>query len=252
MEYTAVALSALIASLFTFYSGFGLGTILMPIVALFFPLPLAIALTAVVHLFHSGVKALFLWKAVDWKVVWRFGISACIAALLGAWLLQTLSTLEPIGRYHVLGITARVSWLHLTIGLLLIGIATGELFYSEKLRLKNLYLGGALSGFFGGLSGNQGAFRSAFLIQTRFGKESFIATSALIAVSVDLVRLTIYGLSFEYLLSSSNISLLIIAISSAFMGLCLGMVLLEKITIRFIQGLVGVLLYILGGLFILG
>jgi len=37
-------------------SGFGLGTLLLPVFALFFPLPVAIAATALVHLANNFFK----------------------------------------------------------------------------------------------------------------------------------------------------------------------------------------------------
>lgn len=48
-----------------------------------------------------------------------------------------------------------------------------------------------MSGFFGGLSGNQGAFRSAFLIKAGLSKDAYIATGVVAAVIVDLTRLGI-------------------------------------------------------------
>jgi hypothetical protein len=61
---------------------------------------------------------------------------------------------------------------------------------------KYLPLGGLLSGFFGGLSGLQGAMRSAFLIKAGLNKEAFIGTNTVSAVVVDVARLIVYGLSF--------------------------------------------------------
>ncbi len=40
-----------------------------------------------------------------------------------------------------------------------------------------------MTGFFGGLSGMQGAMRSAFLAKSGLGKEAFIATGAVIAAA---------------------------------------------------------------------
>ena len=56
MEYIVVCLAALLASALTLFSGFGLGTLLMPVVAIFFPLNLAIAITAIVHLLNNLFK----------------------------------------------------------------------------------------------------------------------------------------------------------------------------------------------------
>ena len=46
-----VSLIAALASSLTFFSGFGLGTLLLPAFALFYPIELAVASTAVVHSF---------------------------------------------------------------------------------------------------------------------------------------------------------------------------------------------------------
>lgn len=50
MEYFVICVTALLASAVTLFSGFGLGTVLMPVFALFVPAPVAVAATA----FASG------------------------------------------------------------------------------------------------------------------------------------------------------------------------------------------------------
>ena len=87
MELLWIGLAALFAAGLTLFSGFGLGTLLTPVFALFFPLPLAIAGTAVVHLANNVFKLGLLVKHADWRVVWRFGLPAMAAAVLGALLL---------------------------------------------------------------------------------------------------------------------------------------------------------------------
>ncbi len=251
MEYLLIGLSAFLASLVTFYSGFGLATILMPIIAVFFPLPIAIGLTAVVHFVHSLLRTGLLWKAIDWKIVLRFGIPALIAVIPGALALKELSKFAPLKKYTIFSIAGEITLLHLCIGILLILFATMEMF-PNKIRVKNLMLGGALSGFFGGLSGNQGAIRSAFLIHTHLGKEAFIGTNAFIGAVVDIFRIAIYSWSFGQLLVSIDKTLLWSAVGGAFVGVFLGMILLKKVTMTFIQQIVIVLLYLLGALLALG
>lgn len=46
MELIIICLVAFITAILTFFSGFGLGTILMPVFAIFFPVEIAIALGA--------------------------------------------------------------------------------------------------------------------------------------------------------------------------------------------------------------
>jgi uncharacterized membrane protein YfcA len=251
MEYCIIALSSFLASLVTFYSGFGLATILMPVIAIFFPLPIAIGLAAVVHLVHSMLRTGLLWKAIDWKIVVHFGIPALIAVIPGALALQKLSHFAPLTTYTFFSIKGEVSILHLCIGLLLIFFATLEMFPREY-RVKNLILGGALSGFFGGLSGNQGAIRSVFLVNMDLDKEAFIGTNAVIGVVVDIARLVIYSFSFGTLLVQADRTLLGVALGGALAGIFLGMFLLRKATIAFIQKVIIALLYLLGILLAVG
>jgi len=251
MEYFFIAVSAFLASLVTFYSGFGLATILMPVIAVFFPLPVAIGLTAIVHLVHSVLRAGLLWKAIQWDVVFRFGIPALMAVIPGALALQKLSHFAPLRKYTVLGIHGEISVLHIFIGVLLILFASMEMF-PQKIGVKNLILGGILSGFFGGLSGNQGAIRSAFLIQTHLNKEAFIGTNALIGAVVDLFRIAIYSWSFGQLLVHIDKTLLGAAFGGALTGIFLGMALLKKVTIALIQQIIVGLLYFLGALLVFG
>ena len=56
MDYFVICAVAVLASGVTLFSGFGLGTVLMPAFALFFPVPVAIAATAVVHLANNLFK----------------------------------------------------------------------------------------------------------------------------------------------------------------------------------------------------
>lgn len=76
MELLSIAVVALLASGLTLFSGFGLGTILTPVFALFFPVTLAVAATAVVHFANNLFKLALLARAADWAVVLRFGVPA--------------------------------------------------------------------------------------------------------------------------------------------------------------------------------
>ncbi len=109
-----------------------------------------------------------------------------------------------------------------------------------------------MSGFLGGLSGHQGAFRSAFLIKSRLGKESFVGTGVVIAVMVDMSRITAYsGLLWSQEVRD-NLNLIIIASLAAFAGALLGRMLLKKITLRSVQLIVAGLLFFIAAGLILG
>jgi len=114
---------------------------------------------------------------------------------------------------------------------------------------KYLALGGVLSGFFGGLSGNQGALRSAFLLKAGLDKEAFIGTGTVAAVIVDAARLIVYGIGF-YSLHFSGVreiqGLVLAATAAAFLGAFIGARLMKKITLRAVQILVGAMLMLVG------
>ena len=109
---------------------------------------------------------------------------------------------------------------------------------------KYLSLGGAFSGFFGGLSGNQGALRSAFLVRLNLSKEAFIASGIAIACMVDISRLTLYSRYFFNSETSLNLYLLAAATLSAFAGAFLGNKLLKKITLNSVKYIVATMLLV--------
>lgn len=250
-----ITITAFLASILTLYSGFGLGTILMPVVAIFFPIAVAVALTAFVHLLNNLFKLAALWRDINWRVTWRFGLPAILATVPGAWLLTDLSDSPALHSYSLAGMDAIITPVKLTVGVLLILFATMEwlpILKNIKLTEKSLPFGGVLSGFFGGLSGHQGAFRSAFLIHAGLDKNAFVGTNAAIAALVDTTRLAVYGMNITLLLGQVNTGLILAATAAAFAGVLAGKIGLKKVTIGFIQKLVAVLLYILGGLLMAG
>jgi uncharacterized protein len=109
-----------------------------------------------------------------------------------------------------------------------------------------LPLGGFLSGFFGGLSGHQGALRSAFLIRAGLSKEKYLGTGIVIACLVDVSRIAVYGPHFSAMHFADNGSLLGAAVISALLGAVMGNRLMKKVTLRSIQILVSVLLFAIG------
>ena len=118
---------------------------------------------------------------------------------------------------------------------------------------KYLPFGGLLSGFFGGLSGHQGALRSAFLIRSGLSKERFIATGVAIACLIDVSRLSVYVQNISQISSEKiDIQLLVFATLSAFLGAYWGNKILKKITISSVQMVVAVALMIFSVFLALG
>ena len=249
MDYVVIAAAALLASVLTLFSGFGLGTLLMPVIALFLPLDVAIGVTALVHFANNLFKVGLFRRQADLDILVRFGLPAILAAIVGALLLASLSTLPPLFSYDLLGQSMDVYPLKLCVGLIILCFVLLELsprFNALSLERRFLPLGGVISGFFGGLSGHQGAFRSLFLIKAGLDKNAFIATSALLAALVDVTRLLIYGWRATFRPDTMNWSLAGIAALAAFIGAYWGKRLLGKTTRHRIQQAVSALLVVIG------
>ena len=220
MEIVLIAAVALVASALTLFSGFGLGTLLVPAFALLFPVPLAVAAAAAVHLANNALKVGLLARQADRRTVLHFGVPAAGAAIAGAALLGAFDRVPALLTYALGEGSHEVTLVKLVIGALIAGFALLELsprFQLLALDPRWLPLGGALSGFFGGLSGNQGALRSAFLLKAGLSKDAFVATGVVSAVIVDVVRVAVYGhgLVADSLLQSPQV-LRSVAIATAF------------------------------------
>jgi uncharacterized protein len=241
MDLLVVCVVALLASLLTFFSGFGLGTLLLPAFALFMPLPQAVAATAVVHGLNGLFKLALMHAHVDRRVLLRFGIPAILAAFVGAWLLSRLGTLPTLYAYTAFDREFAITPIKLVIGLLLLAFALIELV--PKLRdaqfdMRWMPLGGVLSGFFGGLAGMQGALRSAFLARAGLDKHAFVATGAAIAVLIDVTRVSQYARTLSHDMAQLDLSLLAAAVAAAFIGAYAGSKLLTKTTLATVQRMV--------------
>lgn len=260
MEILIVCIVAFAAAMLTFFSGFGLGTILLPVFALFFSVEIAIAMTAMVHLVNNLFKLFLVWLHIDKGVVARFAIPAAIFAFIGAFILKSITTNTVLFTFEILNYQFNITLLKLIIGVLMILFAIVELSKNlQKITFSKRYLslGGSLSGFFGGLSGHQGALRSMFLMKAGLTKEAFIATGVAAAVVIDVSRLTVYGTSFftknvvftENTLASKMI---FFACLAAFLGSFIGQKLLKKVTLESVNKIVGVMILATSILLILG
>lgn len=253
MEYVAIPAAAFVASVLSFYSGFGLGTLLMPVLALFFPLPAAIAATAVVHGSNNLFKIAMVGIKADRDLVVKFGLPAIAAAFAGAWALHlfTAASGSAAFSYTLLGKTAVITPLKLLLALLMLGFAAVDIHPSlkgMKFDRRYLPLGGLLSGFFGGLSGHQGALRSAFLVKTDVTPEAFVATNAVIGFMVDFSRLCVYAYTIFALGDAAAAGhkfpagVAAVSVLASVAGVLIGLKFLHKVTISVIQALTAAML----------
>jgi len=254
LPYVVLTVTALAASGLTLFSGFGLGTILTPVFAVFFPIEVAIASTAVVHLSNNLFKLGMLWRNADLAIVVRFAVPGAVTATLGAMLLTRLSDMPVLASYVLAGRTFEVEMVKVVVGGLIGVFALLELMPSLEDRIrfnrKHLSIAGALSGFFGGLSGNQGALRSAALIHCGLEKTVFIATGVVCAVVVDMFRLVGYGAAFykenfSTVLDAGGAGLVGATTLAAFTGAFAGARLMKKVTMEVVKWIVGIFLLFL-------
>ena len=173
--------------------------------------------------------------------------------MVGAWLLREVVSLPPISQYQFAGRTAVVSPVKLIVAVLMMIFAVLELIprYKEwQVSPRYISIGGFLSGFFGGLSGHQGALRAAFLVRAGLTKEAFIGTTAVCSVVVDVSRLLVYGVTFfaadfMVLHRQGGTGLVAIGALSAFAGSFLATRLVKKVTFRAIRYAVAAMLFVI-------
>jgi len=254
VPHLVVGTVALIVAALTLVTGFGLGTLLLPAFAMFFPIEIAVAATAVVHLANNLFKLALIGRWARWDIVVSFGTVSAIGAIAGAWVLARLADGGTLVEYKLIEHPCRVTVMGLVVGTLI--VAFGALEFSARLDRaiiprRWLLAGGVLSGFFGGLSGHQGALRSAFLVRAGMTKEQLVGTRAVCAVIVDLSRLLVYGLTFigahaATLADGNGAGLILTASLAAFVGSYFGARLVKSVTLVFIRRVVGVALLALG------
>lgn len=246
MEYIIVPIVAFLSSALTLLSGFGLGMMLSAALFLFFPLDIAVALTAIVH-FANNILKIGLFKAhIDKTLVLRFGIPAIICAVIGAKVLNLIAHSESLGSFTVFGETVELVPLKITLGVLMIVFAYFKPNPKHTEKRSFLVYGGILSGFFGGLAGHQGGVRSAFLTKLDLKKETFIASGVAIACLIDISRISIYALDGKLNPASESVNIMLLSIICAFLGVFLGKKMMEKTTYKTIQWIVKTLLTVQG------
>jgi len=221
---------------------------LTPVFFLFFKdLPLAIAATAIVHFLNNVFKFLLMKRSIDWKIAIPFGLAAIPAALLGALLVDQIENFT-VFTYAFGSFQPEVKLLNLVFGAILIGFALIELIprWGLAFSKKSLWFGGVISGFFGGLSGHQGALRTAFLIRYNLSKEVFIATGILVALVIDIARTSVYAFHIDYSEISKNWMLILGSLSAALLGAITGKYYLKKIKFQTLNRIVAVAMLIFG------
>jgi uncharacterized membrane protein YfcA len=214
---------------------------LLPVFAIFFPLSEAVMLTAIVHLLNNLFKGFLIYKHIRKDVVIKFGLLAILFALLGAYCLERLQAGLALYSFQ----DRSVSLVSFVMAIVILFFALFEIIpFFQKLVFppSMIYVGGALTGFFGGLSGHQGALRSAFFLRLGLTKEQLIGTGTAIAILIDVSRLSVYFKNTSNFSVAATQNYLLVAIASAFIGSYLGNHFLKKITIPLVQKIIAICL----------
>ena len=251
MEFLIIALVAFAASGLTFFSGFGLGTVLLAAFALFLSAPAAVAATGAVHLLNNLFKGALVFRSIHWRTVLMFGLPAVPAAMIGAVVLKALSA-SPAFHWTAFGREFVPTTAGMVIGLAMIGFAALEAMpWFQRLALPPRFLpvGGMLSGLMGGMTGQQGALRSMFLLKAGLDGPRFIASGVMIAVLIDLARLPTYVATFDasvMTLAGREGALIAVGAVSAFAGAWLGARFLKRAQIGVIRIIVAIMMVVIG------
>jgi uncharacterized membrane protein YfcA len=235
-----IVVTPFLGALATFFTGFGLNTILVPVFMIYFDAPLAVLMAGIVHLCNNILKVALTARSINWNLFRNFGLPALLFAFIGAQLLNTVK--DTIGPQ-----------LTPVFGGIFILFALLELF-NWKLPLQGpwaMRIGGILSGFFGGFSGHQGALRALFLSKLKMKPIVFVATTAFISLLVDLTRVSVY-FSGSWFYNYYPTYIMLYCVPSALAGTLIGRKYIKKVNHAKLSIIVGVALLAMGLTMVLG
>jgi uncharacterized membrane protein YfcA len=225
-------IAGLLAGAIAAVTGFGIGSLLTPVLALQVDTRLAVAAVSLPHLIGTSLRFALMHGGVDRRVLWSFGITSAAGGLVGALLQGAASS----------------RWLTILFGVLLLFAAMSEMTgLARRMRFRGwvAWVAGALSGMLGGLVGNQGGIRSAALIGFDLRKEMFVGTATAIALFVDGARVPIY-LYTQHQEMRGVLLWIILAIAAVIAGTLLGTRALGRIPDVWFRRVLAVTLAILG------
>jgi uncharacterized protein len=179
--FAAIAfLAGVLAGAIASIAGFGIGSVLTPVLATQFDVRLAIAAVSLPHLAGTLARLMLLRAHIDRDVLFGFGLASALGGLVGAALQAVVASAA----------------LAIVFGALLIFAGLGSLTgFARRMRFRGrgaALVGGAASGLLGGLVGNQGGIRAAALLGFDVERQAFVATATAVALVVDGARIPVY------------------------------------------------------------
>ena len=227
-----VGLVAVVAGGIAAVAGFGIGSLLTPVLAIETGMKLAVAAITIPHFVGSALRFWILRRHVDRRVLVGFGAASALGGLAGALAHVWVSS-------RLLGVV---------FGVLLVLAAIAEFTgWIQRVRWgrRAAWVAGVLSGAFGGLVGNQGGIRAAAMLGFHVPKESFVATATAIALFVDAARLPVY-LYAEWREILAIWPLMLIATIGVVVGTMIGTRVLGHIPQQVFRRVVATVLLLLG------
>jgi uncharacterized membrane protein YfcA len=212
-------------------SGFGSSLLFVPIAGFFLDFHSVLGVTALFHLASNLSKITLFRNGIDKQLIINIGIPSIVFVALGAYLSNFLNS----------------DVLEIILGIFLIAVSF-VLFVFKNWVIKpnkfNSIIGGSLSGLTAGLLGTGGAIRGLTLAAFDLEMNSFIATSAIIDMGIDLTRSVVY-ITNGYV-HKHDLYLVAILIVVGFVGTYIG----KKILVLFSQaqfkGVLLILIFIIG------
>ena len=229
-----VVVASVLAGAIAAVSGFGIGSLLTPVLVLSLGMPTAtaVAVLAVPHALATAIRFVRLRADVHQPTFRDFGVASAIGGLAGAALQSQLTSPVLTGVFSALLVMAG------TTELLRRRVPLPQ---TSRWRLA----GGMLSGLFGGLVGNQGGIRSAALLGFQLRPRQLVATATASALLVDAARVPIYFLTAAHAIHDA-VHLLIVIAAGVTVGTFIGVPILGRIPESAYRRLVGALLVVLG------
>jgi uncharacterized protein len=229
---------AVVAGAIASVAGFGIGSLLTPLLTVSVGASAAVTLVALPHAIATAVRFVRLRRFVDHRVLRSFGIASAAGGLLGAvahaWLASTV--------------------LAVVLGILLLFVGLGGLTgLTGRFRFRGpaSVVAGVASGVFGGLVGNQGGIRSGALLATDLRPEAFVATSTAVGLVVDAARIPVY-LATGGSTIVANLPLVLVAAVGVVAGTLVGEPVLRRIPESRFRAVVSAIVAVLGLLLIVG
>jgi len=230
MEIILLTALVFVASAIGTITGFGLSTIMIPVVLLFYPHTQTLFFVGIIHLFGNIWKVVLFRRGFQWKLILCFGIPGIAASLLGAYLAFEV----PKGLL-----------LRILAGFMIIYVI--YLFVKPSFKIKqgtgSAVTGGALSGFLAGIFGMGGAVRGLFLSAFDLPKSVYIATAGTIALFTDITRVTTYYVKGARLESKILWGMLIF-IPASFLGAKVAKLFVEKIPQKHFRKVIAAFLFL--------